>query len=346
MKRIAAATVLIASVAVVGAREVPGFQRVTLEVAHRDPAVPGAVWYPAGDGGEMRRLGENAVFVGAPVREGASVAHGRYPVVLLSHGLGGRIGTIAWLPGGLAARGAIVIGVNHPGSTTWDFDPREAVKHWTRARDLQAALDWLLREPRWMRRIDESRIAAVGFSYGGWTVLSIGGATGNLAGYSAWHSSHCRRSDDRAADCRIIARAGVKPDALDIGRWNGSYKDGRVTAVVAIEPALHYGLVADNVRNLVDDVMLIGLGVGADRYPGTNFSPSGSGFSTLLPSAAREIIAPARHFTALATCKPNGAAILEGEGDEPICDDPKGTDRDAVHRKIVSLIAARLGLGS
>ena len=219
------------------------------------------------------------------------------------------------------------------------------MKHWTRGHDLHSGLDWLLRETPWTRQVDESRISAVGFSLGGWTVLSVGGATGNLAGYSSWHSSHCRRSGDRAADCRILARAGMELGALHVGRWNASYKDQRVNAVVAIDPALHHGLEAGDVGNLVDDVMLIGLGVGADRSPGTNFSLSGSGFSALLPRAATEIIAPAGHFTALAPCKSKGAAILREEGDEPICDDPPGTDRDAVHRTIVSLIAARLGLG-
>ena len=75
------------------------------------------------------------------------------------------------------------------------------------------------------------------------------------------------------------------------------------------------------------------------------FSQSGSGFSALLPGAVTRIIAPASHFTALLTCKRVGAAILREEGEDPVCDDPEGTDRNAVHRRIVSLIAEQLGLG-
>ena len=111
------------------------------------------------------------------------------------------------------------------------------------------------------------------------------------------------------------------------------------------DPALHHGLDASNVQNLVDNVLLIGLGTGADRYLPTDFSPSGSGFSALLPRATKLVIAPAHHFTAFQTCKPMGAAILREEGDDPVCDDPKGTDRSAVHHRIVSRIAERLGLG-
>ena len=54
-----------------------------------------------------------------------------------------------------------------------------------------------------MHRVDESRIVAVGFSYGGWTALSMGGATGNLAGYAAycdeWGSGRSFSDSDTAS---------------------------------------------------------------------------------------------------------------------------------------------------
>ena len=169
----------------------------------------------------------------------------------------------------------------------------------------------------------------------------MGGVTGNLEGYAAY----CGEFGNRAADCRDLARAGIEPRDLDPDRWDASYKDGRITAAAAIDPGLHHGLDPGNVKDLVGDVLLIGLGTGADRYLATDFSPSGSGFSALLPQADVRVIEPASHFTALLACKPKGAAILREEGDEPVCDDPKGTDRESVHRRITSSIAAQLGLG-
>jgi len=56
------------------------------------------------------------------------------------------------------------------------------------------------------------------------------------------------------------------------------------------------------------------------------------------------LLAPARHFTAFQICKPKGAAILREEGDDPVCDDPEGTDRAAVHRRILQAISDYLGL--
>lgn len=341
MKHLLAVAASIGIAAAAHAAEVPGFARIALDAPHRDAVVQGAIWYPGESGGEALRVGENAVFLGVPVRDGAAAAEGRHPVVLFSHGLGGRFETIAWLPAGLAARGAIVVSLNHPGSTWSDFNVRRAAEHWTRVHDLKMALDWLLSSPEWMGRVDESRIAAVGFSYGGWTALSMGGATGNLVGYAAY----CDKYGARATDCRMLARAGIEPGALDTDRWNASYKDRRIGAVAAIDPAVLYGLGAGNVEHLVGDVLLVGLGTGADRYLPVDFSPSGSGFSALLPHAVIAVIAPARHFTALGVCKPRGAAILRQEGDDPLCDDPNGTDRNAVHRRIVDLVADHLGLG-
>ncbi len=342
MKHLAILAATVTFSAAVLADDAPGFTRITLDMKHHDTPVEGAVWYPADAGGERLVVGENAVFVGVPALKDATLAQGRYPVVLLSHGLGGRFRTLAWLAAGLAEHGAIVIGVNHPHSTTRDLDLRHAVNHWTRARDLQAALDHLLEEPRWQGYLDPSRVMAAGFSFGGWTALSLGGATAHLAGLAAY----CEQFVHQDTVCQDLARAGVDLHALDVERWNASYRDDRVTAVAAIDPWLHPGLEARHVADLVDNVLVIGLGVGSDRYlaPHTDISRVFGGPSTLMSGVSQEIIAPARHFTALLTCKPSGAAILKEVGDDPVCDDPHGTDRAAVHRRIVALMAGQLGL--
>ncbi|MCY4607668.1 MAG: hypothetical protein OXD40_03595 [bacterium] len=340
MKRLAILAVSVAFNGAALADDGPGFTRFTLDVAHHDTPVEGAVWYPADAGGERLEVGENAVFVGVPARKDAVLSEGRYPVVLLSHGLGGRVRTLAWLAAGLAERGAIVIGVNHPNSTTLDLDLRQAVDHWTRARDLQAALDYLLEEPRWLESVDQSRIMAAGFSFGGWTALSMGGVTGHQAGFAAY----CEEFVHQDSVCRDLARADVDLRVLDVDRWNASYRDGRVAAVAAIDPWLHPGLQASNVTDLVDNILLIGLGSASERNLTRVFGVPDSNPSILMSGVSKEIIVPARHFTALLTCKPSGAAILKEEGDDPVCDDPQGTDRGAVHRRIVSLIAGQLGL--
>ena len=268
------------------------------------------------------------------------MAEGRFPVVLASHGLGGNIGALSWLTAGLAEAGALVISVNHPNSTTRDFNLQEGLKHWTRTQDLRVALDWLAARPDLAARADFSRVYAVGFSAGGWTALALGGLRADLQGYAA----HCETAPPSPWQCADLARRGADLSAYSTGDWDAVRKDDRIRAVAAIDPALTYGLGRAHARDLVERVLLIGLGSAESRLPATDFSATGSGFAAIVPGAEIETMAPAAHFSALLPCKPKGPAILAAEGDDPVCDDPPGTDRAALHKRIVARITVFLGL--
>ena len=58
--------------------------------------------------------------------------------------------------------------------------------------------------------VDASRVMATGFSYGGWTALSMGGQTGNHAGYVA----HCEEDAEASTHCQDIIRAGGDLSAM------------------------------------------------------------------------------------------------------------------------------------
>lgn len=274
------------------------------------------------------------------MRRDAPVLPGRHPLVVLSHGLGGHARSLGWLAAGLAERGAIVVAIDHPGSTFGDMDLARGLDHWTRAQDLRAALDAVLADPSLGPHVDPARIAAAGFSLGGWTALSVGGLRGDLAGYRRF----CEEAPAGPAHCAALAQAGIDLEGRDAARWDASWKDPRIGAVAAIDPGLHAGLGSEHAADLVGDVLLIGLGAGADRLILTDFSDAGTGFSAHLPDATVLTLAPATHMTALSPCKPEGAAILAEENDDPVCTDPAGTDRAAVHRAIVGAIAATFGL--
>ena len=170
-----------------GAAEPAGFRSLTIPTEHRGCELAGVLFYPSAGGGRAFLFADNPVFHGTEVLDGARMAEGPFPVVLASHGLGGNTGALGWLAAGLAEAGALVVSVNHPGSTTRDFDLQEGLKHWTRAQDLRTALDWLAAQPELAAHADFSRTYAVGFSAGGWTALSLGGLRADLEGYGA----HC-----------------------------------------------------------------------------------------------------------------------------------------------------------
>ena len=342
MKRILAALAILCFAPDAQAKGPAGSVEITVKATHRQHLISGAVWYPAGTGGTPAIVYENPVFKGTPVLRDAKVSAGQHHVVVLSHGLFAHFRTLSWLAAGLAERGAIVVAVNHPGSTLGDRDMKVSLEHWNRIADLQAAVAQLQADPRFAAHLDMTRVYAGGFSYGGWTALSMGGLTGNLAAYAR----HCAEVGERSTHCKDIARGGVDLATLDAGLWKRSYKDPRIIGVAVIEPALLYGVTTDDVKGLVDRVALIGLGTGPDRLLATDFGPSGSNFAALLPRATATILAPANHFSVLPECKPEGAAILAEDHDDPVCTDPAGTDRGKVHAAVIDAVSRAFQLES
>ncbi|MYA89442.1 MAG: hypothetical protein F4X97_13510 [Boseongicola sp. SB0662_bin_57] len=316
----------------------PGFRPISVEAPHHGRPVTGGQWHPTEAAGRATVIAENPVFHGVEVIEGAPMADGPAPLVLLSHGLGGSMRSMAWLATGLAEQGAVVVAVNHPNSTWGDFDMEAALDHWTRVADLSLALDTVLADPEFADRIDLDRVMAAGFSFGGWTALSMGGVTGRIEGYAA----HCDVYAASASHCRDLARGGIDQRNRAAAAWDASCKDPRITHVAAIDPALVWGLERTDTEALVENVTLFGLGEGQDRLAATDFDASG--FVGLVPHASVERFVPAWHFSMLPLCKPAGAAILEEENDDPVCTDPDGADRAALHRSVIDRIAIDLGL--
>ena len=106
----------------------PGFDRLVVSAAHRPGLVAGSIWYPAGQATYKTQVGHNAAFTGTPVYLAPAVAKGRYLLIVLLHGSGGNIDGLGWLVGALAQNGALVLGVNHPGSTSGDSSPRSSIR--------------------------------------------------------------------------------------------------------------------------------------------------------------------------------------------------------------------------
>lgn len=340
MKRSLLALALLASVSATAAAEPPGLITRDVEAPHHGRAMDIAVWYPA-ENGQETIFGDNPVFKGCPVRKGAAPRAGKYPVVLLSHGMGGSFLSLNWLATGLASHGAVVIAVNHPNGSFRDRNPKKMFDHWTRVMDLEVTLEDVLADKTLSAVIDPSRVYAAGFSFGGWTVLSLAGARGRLES----NLSYCVDAPKRAAPCTDISTFDVDGQKINHAAWFASYKDARIRAVAAIDPGLTYGLTPDDVRDVDQKgLLLIGLGQGEDRLYATDTSDGGSSFEELVPGAKVENLSPASHFTAMPICKPEGADILAKEKDDPVCTDPAGGNRQDVHDRIITLVARHFGL--
>jgi len=84
--------------------------------------------------------------------------------------------SMAWLGIELARHGFVAAAVNHPGNNaTEPYTAQGFSTWWERARDLSVVIDCMLSDSKFGNRLDSHRIAAAGFSLGGYTMIEIAG---------------------------------------------------------------------------------------------------------------------------------------------------------------------------
>ncbi|MDZ4395834.1 hypothetical protein [Cypionkella sp.] len=337
MKRLATLTaLLLCLVSTAQAETLPGYDRFDLTAAHRARPVAGFIWYPAAGPTYRTRIGDGPLFDPTAAFMAPAVLQGRHPLVLLSHGSGGNADQLGWLAAGLVAKGAIVLAVNHPGSTSGDSSARRSLDLAARAADLTAALDKILADPDFAPYVDTTQISAIGFSLGGATVLGLAGVVFD----GKTQAARCANGPD-AADCGFFLRGGAQ--FAKAPGFSISTHDPRIRHAVAVDPGFGGAVTAASAAAVTVPIHLINLGE-ADRLPAVDVGPSGNGLAARLPGASYTVIAPANHFTFLATCKPGAEDMLKEEGEDPICTDPAQTNRAEVHRRLIDDIATGLGL--
>ena len=163
-------------------------------------------------------------------------AAGQFGLVILSHGSGGsdlghRDTAIA-----LAKAGFIAAAPLHPRNNFLDDigDDRRIVLD-GRPRQLSAVIDALLAQQTWSSRIDAKKIAAFGFSAGGYTVLAALGAEPEFSRIL----DHCERHAEEDPYCRIINGVGAEKRAARARAYAEPAqrtRDGRLCAAVIADP--------------------------------------------------------------------------------------------------------------
>lgn len=183
-----------------------------------------ALWYPS-DEREGRRP---RYFVGATstiaVQDGAYLAGSEpRPVLLYSHGHLGYAEASSRLMEHFASHGWFVVAVTHTGNTSGNFStPRETPIYHVRSQDLRAALDHLEALPAehpLVDAADTARTVAMGHSFGGYSVLSLGGATWDM---DRWETE-CATTESGFCS---------RMDAEQAAIFRGGFDDPRVQAVI------------------------------------------------------------------------------------------------------------------
>src|SRR5579859_635017 len=300
------------------------------------------IWYPAAPAAV-----ERTQCIGSPDSPFASAgkaapdapliaAPEKFPLILLSHGIGGSSSMMAWLGSALASHGFIAAAVNHPGNNSLeDYTIPGAILWGQRAHDLSAVLDQLLADPTFGSRIDSKRVGAAGFSLGGLSVIELAGGVPTFSRFQDFCKSP--GADGMCAD--TLEYPGLLPKVTALAKTDAamqaallesskSHRDPRIRAIFAMAPALGPAFDPDSLAKLSIPVQIVA-GSADEVVP---LESSAKFFAAHIPGAQLTIIQEVGHYTFLATC-----AELGRRTQPKLCLDRAGILRDEIHTQTANL---------
>lgn len=290
-----------------------------------------SLWYPTHAPGPSMRFGENAVFEGVTAAPGAPLADGPFPLVLVSHGLDGNSLNQAWLARALAEAGFVVAAPNHPGTTTWDRDPEMRSRLAERPRDLSRVIDAAFDHPDVGPAIDRQRIAAIGHSLGGWTVMALIGAAFD----APRHAGYCAGHPD-SPDCRFMRDAGIGDHPVHLADLVATDADPRIGAAIILDLAFTQGLAPTSLAGIRVPVLVIG----APRGGVLDLDMESRALAASLPGASVSYAEPdgVSHYDFVGTCKQGGLAILAEDDPEFVTVCSEGSAQRAARHAVVAAL--------
>ncbi len=301
--------------------------------------VTATAWYPASDAEQAAVFipPKKPVFFMGHAARNAPIAAGdtRYPVVLLSHGTGGAALQMMWLGRALAARGFVVVAVDHHGNTAAEaaYDARGFRMVWERVPDLSVALDRLVADPTFGPRIDTDDVSAIGFSLGGYTVMGLAGARTDLDRLQAFCAGPdadgtCEPQGEYPDAAKDFAAMLEEDPSLGnaFERAGDDYGDPRIDRVIAIAPAIGQAFSPEALAQVDLPVLII---VGSEDEVAPALS-NAAYIEEHLTRGALEYVEGAGHYVFLSECTRRGLRHV------PVCKDPEDIDRGEVHAQVIA----------
>jgi predicted dienelactone hydrolase len=302
------------------------------------------IWYPADPASseQMQWIGSpdnpfakaGKAALNAPILPGSE----KFPLILLSHGIGGSSAMMAWLGSALASHGYIAAAVNHPGNNALEDYTIPGAVFWSqRAHDLSAILDLLLADPTFGPRIDPKRVGAAGFSLGGLTVIELAGGIAEFSRYQDFCMSP--KADGMCTDtieypgllAKVTALAKTDPAIQAAFIENSkSHRDPRIRAIFVMAPALGPAFSPDSLAKISIPTQIVAGSV--DTV--VPIETSAKFFAAKIPGAQVSILQAVGHYTFLGTC-----AELGDRTQPRICIDQAGILRDEIHAQTATMAA-------
>jgi len=307
----------------------PGFRQVTLSKLNI------SVWYPTASQGATESVGENPAFYGVSVIRDAPPLAGEHPLLVISHGYNGNWRNLSWIAAAMAAQGYIVAAVDHPGTTTFNQDVVAAKELWRRPQDLSQVIDVVINAAKLFGKTDPQRIAGLGHSLGGWTIMSLAGARFEPTQVI----QDCQHYPERG-DCKLIAKLGIDNPLLQ-AKLAANYRDPRVKAVVSVDLGFAPGFTPQSLNDIQLPVLI--LAAQMDKLAALSAEQESGYLAANLPQAWRQyhIVEGATHFSFMQRCKPGAEALINeaSPSDDIVCQDAPGAKRSDIHQKLVETIS-------
>jgi len=293
-----------------------GYRRIEIQDTVIGETFPVAIWYPTSAPPSVLEFGPYTM----RVARDATPADGNFGLVVISHGSGGGALDHRDLAMALASGGYVVGAPMHPRDNFQDMSGVGSVSVWTgRPKQVSRVIDRVLEDKALGPHIQRERIGVVGHSSGGYTALAVAGAKPSMNALV----QHCRGIPEDARFCSFGGAA-----AREAGQKGGvipDVYDRRVRAIVLLAP--HGALFTDEaLSNLAVPVRIYG----AECDDLTPVQYHAERLAKALAAKAEYIlIKGAGHFSFIAGF-PDALRKSAGEAGQ----DPKGFDRDAMHRTL------------
>jgi predicted dienelactone hydrolase len=260
------------------------------------------LWYPVDEKAKMIPLSPLGPFAPVMAAKDETILKTvkKFPLILLSHGSGGKSDKLFWLTQYYVRNGFMVLGVDHAGNMTGDNSADGMMRVWERARDLSFALDSILKLNHLKSRIDLTKVAAAGHSAGGTTVLFLAG--GRFA--SDRYTSPIPTCDGTKDP--YLAKICDEMKTLDLKEYpknviESDYSDARIKAVVALDPGFVRSFIPESLKSLKAKPHLFL----AEKLNTSKDQILAKEFVELFPLSDVEIVPGSYHMTFIAACKPN-----------------------------------------
>lgn len=215
------------------------------------------VWYPTTDTLKQRDKAFSPFTRVNTVRDG-KLSSIRLPLIMLSHGTGGSRLSLEWLADALVKSGFIVAAVDHWGNTYDNKIGIEFVKPWERPQDISFVLTSLLNDHDFKPVINQDKIGAAGFSFGGFTVIALAGGKFDFMALRAYYKT-AGKKELEIPEYPNLAKYLDDSTLLAGAKNYPPLHDKRIKAFFSISPALGPGFIsAKQVKDIAGPVCIVG----------------------------------------------------------------------------------------